>query len=536
MGEVSAYYSSVNRDLMAMIPPDAGRVLEIGCGTGAMASQYRRINPKCEYVGVEMDVDAAAEAVCNPDLSFVHQDRIENVLNYLADEDRFDVLVFGDVMEHLEHPDAVLLQAVHYLQPGGSIVACVPNVQNWMVLSTLINGQWPSMDSGLFDRTHLRWFTRDSLVDMFEAAGLSVAKVVPRKIAVGGERLIEAVRAFGLAADADRFAEDCNAYQWLIHGVKGVVPSRKVLVRGFTAEACCARPRLTEPGVFVNTIPGFRYAEVPTKVDDGESVVVVRQRFNITEDAVRTHLKDGCLIVGEWDDDPWHEGFRDKLKVPSIEWALSACHAIAVSTEAVADLVRPINPNVAVFPNQIAAVGPKREYVESDVVRVYMGGQRKREDWQDAVKTVNRIIADDSDRYDFIVVHDRDLYEALETKRKTYYAFQPYEKYRALLRTCDVAISPLADTRFNRYKSDITEIECGAEGVRLYAAPRYIADLRNDLRALGVARRLGVIQNRMLRDHYRSRADQFNAWLDRKDELTAQLFERLPELKEAERL
>lgn len=288
----------------------------------------------------------------------------------------------------------------------------------------------------------------------------------------------------------------------------------------------------------INTIPGFRYSETPTKVEPGESVIVVRQRWNITEETVRTHLKPWSIIVGEWDDDPWYEGFKDKLKVPSVEWALKACHAISVSTEAIAELVRPINPNVAVFPNQIASVGPKREYVESDVVRVYMGGQRSREDWQEAVVAVNAVVAENPDRYHFVVVHDRDLYEALETKHKTYYAFQPYEKYRELLRSCDVAVLALADTRFNRCKSDITAIECWSESVLMtdLISPFDPDILRFSGRKLAQHKpntRDWVVGNRMLADHYRKRADWFNQLLDAKPELDRQLFERLPELKEA---
>src|SRR5690606_26690003 len=123
------------------------------------------------------------------------------------------------------------------------------------------------------------------------------------------------------------------------------------------------------------------------------------------------------------------------------------------------------NPNVRVFPNQIKEIKPAKEFDDAtDVVRVFMGGQRRREDWEDAVKVVNQIVADDPNRYRFVVVHDRELYEALESPRNTFYAMQPYAKYRELIRSCDVAISTLADNRFNRCKSDITAIECLSEG------------------------------------------------------------------------
>jgi SAM-dependent methyltransferase len=539
---MSGYYSSVNEDLLAFMPPDSKRVLEVGCGTGALASRFKLINPKCEYWGVEANHKASLEAYENNALDKLYCDTIEGAGDMIhravrVEGKSIDCFVFGDVLEHLLDPLAVLKRCVDLLEPNGSVVACVPNVQHWTVIKTLLDGRWPQEDQGLFDRTHLRWFTKQSLIEMFEGAGLSIAKIVPRRLIPSGhERLVDAVHEFGLVEDVARFTEGVTAYQWIVHAVKGEVPSRKVLVRGFPAEACCARPRLTEPGRFLNTIPGFRYSEVPTQVESGESVVVVRQRFNISEDDVRRHLKDGCLIVGEWDDDPWYEGFRSKLKAPSVEWALKACHAVTVSTEAIAELVRPINPNVAVFPNQIAAVGPKREYVESDVLRIFMGGQRSRDDWSEAVEAVNAVVAENPERYHFVVVHDRDLYEALETKYKTFYAFQPYEKYRALLRSCDVAVSPLADTRFNRCKSDIRFIECCSESMLCidfgdYPEPSIDWSKQFFFKA-GCEHRAMTLNNRMLCDHYKRRSDQYNEWLGQKPELERQLFERLPELKE----
>ena len=84
--------------------------------------------------------------------------------------------------------------------------------------------------------------------------------------------------------------------EYVVHAIRGDLPARRVLIRGFPAEACCARPRLAEPGSFIATIPGFRYAETPTEVQPGESVVVVRQRWNIDEKSVRKHVADGCVV------------------------------------------------------------------------------------------------------------------------------------------------------------------------------------------------------------------------------------------------
>lgn len=536
------YYSSVNHDLLAMIPPDAKRVLEVGCGTGALASRHKMINPKCEYWGVEANWQEAEKAIGTIDDGNLFRMSIESFIQGGAGrKSKFDVIVFGDVLEHLQEPPRVLKDLVKWrLAKGGHVLACVPNIQHISAVVTLLNGDWPSHESGLFDDSHLRWFTKKTIVEMFEQAGLSVAKIRPRIFGMDGvEDLVRVMVDARVVPDAKALKEGFSAYQWLIHGVKGELPERNVLVRGFTAEGCCARPRMTEPGSFINTVPGFRYSETPTEVHKDEKVVVVRQRFNITKDAIRQHLKDGCLIIGEWDDDPWYEGFKDRLKGLDVEWAIKACHAIQVSTEAIAELVRPINPNVIVFENQIKELRPAKKFdAANEVVNVFMGGQRRREDWEEAVKEVNRIVADDPNRYRFVVVYDRELYDALESPHKTFYPLQPYEKYRELLRSCDVAISTLADNRFNRCKSDITGIECASEGVMLlHGGPLYWpTQIKLDRESFfdegDTARNHIVIEHRMLRDHYRSRVEWYNGLIDRKSELDQQLFERLPELKE----
>jgi SAM-dependent methyltransferase len=548
MGEPSSYYSSANEDLLAMIPPDASRVLEVGCGTGALASRYKMLNPKCVYWGVELDFDAFLAAKNNPAVDHVWNLDARVLCEFMGSlampvkslpPDSFDVIVFGDVLEHLQDPLTILKDLVkNWLAPGGHVLACVPNAQNVAVVLTLLSGDWPQHDSGLFDRTHLRWFTKKTLREMFEKAGLSVAKIRPRVFGKDGvKEVAKAAKDLGVPADAKDLEEGLSAFQWLIHGVKGELPSQKVLVRGFTAEGCCARPRLTEPGAFIDTVPGFRYSDTPTEVRPNESVVVVRQRFNIDEKSIRRHLKDGCLIVGEWDDDPWHEGFAAKLKVPSVEWALKACHAVQVSTDAIAELVRPINPNVAVFRNQIKEIRPAKEFdAANEVVRVFMGGQRRREDWEDAVKTVNKIVAGDPNRYHFVVVYDRALFNAIESPHKTFYGFQPYDKYRELIRSCDVAISTLADNRFNRCKSDISIIEAYAESTLALCEASWAMELLSGVRPYflseGNEMRNLVSSRRMLRDHYKDRVYWYNILLDRKAELDAELFERLPELKE----
>lgn len=74
----------------------------------------------------------------------------------------------------------MLAQAIQRLKPGGRALICIPNVQHWSVLGQLIVGHWPRQDSGLFDKTHIRWFTLRDMHFLLQGAGLVVEKVIPR--------------------------------------------------------------------------------------------------------------------------------------------------------------------------------------------------------------------------------------------------------------------------------------------------------------------------------------------------------------------
>jgi 2-polyprenyl-3-methyl-5-hydroxy-6-metoxy-1,4-benzoquinol methylase len=169
------YFQSINTPLLDIMPTDAGVVLEIGCASGALGAAYKRRYPDCRIYGVEIDPKSAAEAAER--LDAVLCGAVESMdLNFL--QGRVDCLVYGDVLEHLVDPWAVLASQVALLRPGGKVCACIPNVQYWAVLECLMLGDWTYRDHGIMDETHLRFFTLKSVMTMFAAAGLHIDKVV----------------------------------------------------------------------------------------------------------------------------------------------------------------------------------------------------------------------------------------------------------------------------------------------------------------------------------------------------------------------
>jgi methionine biosynthesis protein MetW len=153
--------------ILAAVPRGA-RVLDVGCASGHLARALvtRR---GCSVTGVEAD-PRAAEAVRSAGL--VEAVREQDVEREPLDVRGFDCVVFGDVLEHLRDPAAVLAQA----RPAVRAVVSVPNIAHWTGRRALVRGRFPREDFGLFDRTHLRFFTRASARDLAAEAGFGIAE------------------------------------------------------------------------------------------------------------------------------------------------------------------------------------------------------------------------------------------------------------------------------------------------------------------------------------------------------------------------
>jgi SAM-dependent methyltransferase len=169
------YFSNARRDYIAELPPDTDtKILEVGCGdgaTGVLALQEK----KCSvYCGVELSPSVAERA----------RGRITQVV--VGDVEKlelpwppgtFDVLILSEVLEHFVDPWTVLEKLRPLMKSGGRVLASSPNVSHYRILLMLFRGNWVLTDSGLMDRTHLRWFTPISYRELFESTGFRVDSV-----------------------------------------------------------------------------------------------------------------------------------------------------------------------------------------------------------------------------------------------------------------------------------------------------------------------------------------------------------------------
>jgi 2-polyprenyl-3-methyl-5-hydroxy-6-metoxy-1,4-benzoquinol methylase len=159
------YFEDVNWGLLRLWGERSGKdVLDAGCGFATTSQHIQKLGNR--VTGVESSPDAVK--VARARIAEV----IEADLQQFSTDRKFDVIIFADVLEHLAWPIGVLRKYAAMLKDGGSVIVSLPNVGLWSVRLALLSGRFHYDDTGVLDRTHLRFFTRSSAVEMLRAAGL----------------------------------------------------------------------------------------------------------------------------------------------------------------------------------------------------------------------------------------------------------------------------------------------------------------------------------------------------------------------------
>jgi 2-polyprenyl-3-methyl-5-hydroxy-6-metoxy-1,4-benzoquinol methylase len=175
-----SYYDYDRAEMLEYVPPDVGSVLDVGCAAGRFGAELRKKFPTAVLWGID-PTDPPEDA------SSAYDERVTGRYPDDLPSRQFDCIVFNDVLEHLVEPWAALRATRSRVAPGGSVVASMPNVRHRHVVHELVlRGRWEYADRGVLDRTHLRFFTRSSMLELFADTGYRVDRIEPLAVATTG--------------------------------------------------------------------------------------------------------------------------------------------------------------------------------------------------------------------------------------------------------------------------------------------------------------------------------------------------------------
>lgn len=210
------YYSNDRSDVQSLVKNNSKVILDVGCGAGVMADALKK-KFDAEVWGIELVESEAQKA--REKLDNVFSGAIEDNISKLPNQ-YFDSIIFADVLEHLIDPYTILKQLVLNLQDDGEIVASIPNIGYWGVIYSLLVGQFTYTDSGILDKTHLRFFTKTSIIEMFDNAGLTIIEMLPTKgnFPPIPDKFLETCKEMGI--DAEKLKVESSSFQYLIKAIK----------------------------------------------------------------------------------------------------------------------------------------------------------------------------------------------------------------------------------------------------------------------------------------------------------------------------
>jgi len=216
MSTEGSYYEGCNQWLLRAVPTESERILEVGCGAGRLGSALKDLRPGRVVFGVEREAGPAGEAGRRLDGVFCID--VENEAPPLPPAS-LDCILYGDVLEHLHDPGAVLERDRALLRPDGVVVCSIPNLLHHSVVTQLLRGDFQYQDRGLLDATHLRFFTFATAIKLLLDAGYAPDIVDGIEIP-GADPMVDAAVPLlnMLRADPGRTRRYMNTQQMIVLG------------------------------------------------------------------------------------------------------------------------------------------------------------------------------------------------------------------------------------------------------------------------------------------------------------------------------
>lgn len=207
--------------LSLLLQSKPASVIEVGCMRGTLAKEYLSQEKNCIWTGVDIDSDNVIEA-----RNFCTHSILGNIENMdlfsIPNIEGVECWIFGDVLEHLRDPWALLDKIKNISNSPKKVIACIPNSQHWSFQVRVNAGMFDYQDDGLFDRTHIRFFSRETMIKMFTNAGFEIQSMHSRNFNFPGyEKYMPSIRTMAsISGVSPEQAEmDAMAYQYVIEAV-----------------------------------------------------------------------------------------------------------------------------------------------------------------------------------------------------------------------------------------------------------------------------------------------------------------------------
>ncbi len=171
------YFEHCRMDMLDVLPQRGqNRILEVGAGSGETLLTAKAFGLAEEIVGIELvRLDNSKQS--HPAMDRFLIGDVEK-MELPLERDYFDAILCGDVLEHLVDPWGTVRKLTVHLKPGGLFIASIPNVREIKTLmQIMVRGRFPYMESGILDRTHLRFFCKKDMMQLLEQNGLTVIDV-----------------------------------------------------------------------------------------------------------------------------------------------------------------------------------------------------------------------------------------------------------------------------------------------------------------------------------------------------------------------
>ncbi len=181
-----SYFQSDRHELLPLFPTGIRFALDVGCGDGLLGLSLRQRG--IQVWGIEKDPYAASRARRHLDRVFCAD---VEAFEVPCQPESFDCLIYADILEHTKDPWRTLLNHRRYLRPGGYVVSSIPNIRYYRTLRDLVlKGTWNYVESGILDKTHLRFFTLSSIQSLFQGAGFEILRTERNVVASRNKLLL----------------------------------------------------------------------------------------------------------------------------------------------------------------------------------------------------------------------------------------------------------------------------------------------------------------------------------------------------------